>query len=171
MILYIRILLFWCVGVSRTGCGGSTGFWWCLVVFVSVSKILTVDFWHLVISSVRCSSCLWLELVPPVILLACQHSGQSNSLLSPCGQSTLCMQALFLQGRCTEVWSSTLPPGWRWRPKGTLSKKLCCFCGPSALLHKLVSVWPRIQDGSIVFNCLFFSFFSELTIIINDTYK
>jgi hypothetical protein len=37
---------------------------------VSVSKILTFAFHHLVISGVRCPSCLWLELVPPVILLA-----------------------------------------------------------------------------------------------------
>jgi hypothetical protein len=32
--------------------------------------ILTFAFCHLVISAVRCSSCLWLELVPPVILFA-----------------------------------------------------------------------------------------------------
>jgi hypothetical protein len=35
-----------------------------------VSKILTFAFGHLVISGVRCSSCLWLKLVSPVILLA-----------------------------------------------------------------------------------------------------
>jgi hypothetical protein len=37
---------------------------------VSVSKILTFAFRHLVISGVSCYSCLWLELVPLVILLA-----------------------------------------------------------------------------------------------------
>jgi hypothetical protein len=37
---------------------------------VSVSKILTFAFSHLVISGVSCYSCLWLELVPPMILLA-----------------------------------------------------------------------------------------------------
>ena len=36
---------------------------------VSVSKNLTFAFHHLVISGVSCFSCLWLELVPPVILL------------------------------------------------------------------------------------------------------
>ena len=61
---------FWCVEVSRTRCGCSTGFLWCLVVLVSVGKILTFAFHHLVISGVRCSRCLWLELVPSVSLLA-----------------------------------------------------------------------------------------------------
>jgi hypothetical protein len=40
------------------------------VVLVSVSKILTFVFSHLLISGVSCYSCLWLEIVPPVILLA-----------------------------------------------------------------------------------------------------
>jgi hypothetical protein len=43
---------------------------------------------------------------------------------------------------CTEVSTSALPPGWRWRPEGTLSKKLCCFCSLCALLHGLVSERP-----------------------------
>jgi hypothetical protein len=34
----------------------------------------------------------------------------------------------------TDLRGLTLPPDWRWRPEGTLSKKLCCFCGPRALL-------------------------------------
>jgi hypothetical protein len=33
---------------------------------------------------------------------------------------------------CPGVWVSALPPGWGWRPKGTLTKKLCCFYRPSA---------------------------------------
>jgi hypothetical protein len=37
---------------------------------VSVSKILTFAFHHLVISGVSFYSCLWLELVPLMILLA-----------------------------------------------------------------------------------------------------
>jgi hypothetical protein len=40
------------------------------VVLVSVSKILTFTFRHLVMSGVSCYSCLWLEIVPLVILLA-----------------------------------------------------------------------------------------------------
>ena len=63
-------MLFGCFGVSRTGWGGSAGFWWWWVVLVSVSKILMSAFHHLVISGVSCYSCLWLELVPQVIMLA-----------------------------------------------------------------------------------------------------
>ena len=63
-------LAFWYVGVPRTGWGGSAGFWWWWVVLVSVSKILTSAFCHLVNSGVGCYSCLWLELVSQVILLA-----------------------------------------------------------------------------------------------------
>ena len=37
---------------------------------VFVSKILTFAFCHLVISEASCYSCLWLELVPQVTLLA-----------------------------------------------------------------------------------------------------
>jgi hypothetical protein len=55
----------------RTGWGRSAAFWWRWVVLVSVSKILMFAFCHLVISGVSCYSCLWLELVPLVILLAC----------------------------------------------------------------------------------------------------
>ena len=40
------------------------------MVLVSVSKILTFAFHHLVISGASCYSCLWLELVPQVIMLA-----------------------------------------------------------------------------------------------------
>jgi hypothetical protein len=50
--------------------GGSAAFWWWWAVLVFVSKILTFAFHYLVFSGVSCYSCLWLELVPPVILLA-----------------------------------------------------------------------------------------------------
>jgi hypothetical protein len=73
-------LLFRFVGVSWTRCGGSTGFGWCCVVLVSVSKILMFAFSHLVIFGVRCSSCLWLKLVHPVSLLASVRTPQSPVL-------------------------------------------------------------------------------------------
>ena len=98
------VFLFGCVGVSRIRCSGRTWFWWCPVVLVSV-------FHNLVISAVRCSSCLWLELIPLWFFSLCQHSWETNSLLHPSGQNTLCRQALLLQGRCTEVWGSDPPPG------------------------------------------------------------
>jgi hypothetical protein len=47
----------------------------------SVSKILTFSFHHLVISGISCYSCLWLELVPPVVLLA-SVSSPGNPALS-----------------------------------------------------------------------------------------
>ena len=40
------------------------------MVLISVSRILTFAFCHLVISEASCYSCLWLELVPQVTLLA-----------------------------------------------------------------------------------------------------
>ena len=46
---------------------------------VSVSKILTFTFLHLIISGVSCYSCLWLELVL-VILLAFVSSPGSPAL-------------------------------------------------------------------------------------------
>jgi hypothetical protein len=43
----------------------------------------------------------------------CQHSWESNSHLSLNGQSTLCKQALLLQDRYPEVWTSDpLPESW-----------------------------------------------------------
>ena len=33
----MRVLLAWCLGVSRACCGGRTGFWWCQVALVSVA--------------------------------------------------------------------------------------------------------------------------------------
>jgi hypothetical protein len=72
-------LLFGCVVLSRTHCGGHTGFW-CPVVLVFVSNILIFAFHHLVISGVRYSSCLWLELFPSVILLASVSTPWSPNL-------------------------------------------------------------------------------------------
>jgi hypothetical protein len=67
-----------CWGIQD--CGGHTGFWWCRMVLVSVSKILMFAFCHLENSGVRCSSCLWLELVPPVLLLASVSTPGSPTL-------------------------------------------------------------------------------------------
>jgi hypothetical protein len=40
-----------------------------------------------------------------------QQTWETSSLLSFSGQSTLCRQALLLQGRCPDIWCSDLPPG------------------------------------------------------------
>ena len=50
------------------------------MVLVSVSKILMFAFCHLVVSGVRCSSCLWLGLVPPASLLASVSAPGSPTL-------------------------------------------------------------------------------------------
>jgi hypothetical protein len=74
-----------------------------------------------------------------------------NMALSPESQSVSPSWRLTLlwQGECPEVWVSVLSPGWGWRPEGTLSKKLCCFCDPCALHCGLVSEFPGIQDGTL----------------------
>jgi hypothetical protein len=78
------------------------------MVLISVSRILTFAFCHLVFSWASCYSCFWLELVPQVIMLA---SISRPGRLSFSGQSTLCRQALLLQGSCPDIWCFNLPPG------------------------------------------------------------
>lgn len=77
-----------------------------------------------------------------------QQTWLSSSLLSFSGQSTLCRQALLLQGRCTGIWRLDLSPGRREGPKQVLSQKLCSLCSPHSHLHRLVSEGSRNQDGS-----------------------
>jgi hypothetical protein len=58
---------------------------------------------------------------------------QSGALIYFWDQNSPCRPTLLWQGLCPRVWVSTLPPSWGWRPKGTLTKKLCCFYCPYAL--------------------------------------
>jgi hypothetical protein len=182
--------------------------------------------WFLLVRLLSLPFTIWESLVLDVLPVSgwtlscdsvslCQHSWESNSLLTPSAQSTLCRPPLLLQesiqrfvsqlslldedegpkgscprsslasvvqahswadwslrdpgykmvpspvswgqsppwrlalcwwGRCAEVWVSDLPPGWGWRPECTLSKKLCCFYAPQALLCGLVAERPWIQD-------------------------
>ena len=51
-----------------------------LSVLVSVSKLFMFAFRHLVVSAVRCSTCVWLELVLPVILLASVSTSEGQTL-------------------------------------------------------------------------------------------
>ena len=120
---------------------------WVLCWVIMFFSFFMFAFCSLVISGVRCSLAGACSSCDSVGLY--QHSWEFNSVLSPSVQSTLCRQSLLLQGRCTEVWSSALPSGWRWRTKGTLSKKLCCFCSPCALMLGLVFERPGIQDGAL----------------------
>jgi hypothetical protein len=70
-VLYItmRILLFWCDGLSSTCFGVRIRFWWCQVTLVSVVYVLVIASCCLVISSATYPSCLWLEPVSPMILV------------------------------------------------------------------------------------------------------
>ena len=68
MILNLNLVFQVCWGIQDS-------LWWecCYLIMLSglgFCKILPFAFCHLVISGVSCYSCLWLELVLPVILLA-----------------------------------------------------------------------------------------------------
>ena len=63
-------LAFWVCWVVLDWVRWECWVWWRWVVLVSVSKIITFAFHHLVISGVSCYTCLWLVLAPLVILLA-----------------------------------------------------------------------------------------------------
>jgi hypothetical protein len=133
MILY-PILYFRCVGVSRTRCGGSAGFWWCWVALVSVSKIVTFTFRHLVISGIIWYDCLWLVLVPPVILLASVSTPGSPTL------SRVSVVRVLSAGKWAEFWKLDFlaeDVG----PKGTLLQNLCCFCCLCAHLCLSNALW------------------------------
>jgi hypothetical protein len=79
-ILDLNLDLWVCLGIQDSLCGDHSGFWWCWMVLGSVSMILGFAFCHLVISGVRCSSCLWLDLISPVILGASVSTAGSSAL-------------------------------------------------------------------------------------------
>ena len=105
-------MLFQCVGVSRTYCCGRIGSRWCHIALISVGNIPTFAFYHLVISGVSWSCCLWWVLVPPVGLQACLstvsvllgHWKEVRGILtSRAGsQLTLCRAVLPWQDWCTK---------------------------------------------------------------------
>ena len=114
---------------------------------VSVSKILTFAFHYLVFSGVNCYCCLWLVLVPQVILLA--------SISSP-GRLALSLVSVF---RALSAGNSPLavklprylalgPPSW---PKTKAQNRTC----PEADL-----LWPVSEAVSFLFytlNCAEYS--------------
>jgi hypothetical protein len=75
-----------------------------------VSKILMFAFRHLEIFDVNVQAVSGWSLLSCDPFSLCKHSGEFNSLLCSSGQSILCRQALFFQGRCPAVWSSDPPP-------------------------------------------------------------
>jgi hypothetical protein len=92
-VILIRILLFWCDGVSRTCYGGRIGFWCCQVILVSVAYVLMLASCHLIISSATCSCYIWLEPVLSVILVVSELLSVQLSLwscdLGSCGPEIL----------------------------------------------------------------------------------
>jgi hypothetical protein len=116
---------------------------------VSVRKILTFAFRYLVISEVSCYSCLWLELVPLVILLASiSRSGRlALSWVSvvralSAGKLSSCREGVQISG----VWTCLLAEYEG--PKQGLSKNLCSFCIPYSHLLRVVSTGSWNQDVS-----------------------
>jgi hypothetical protein len=141
-----------CPGLGKVGVVDSDDGEWSWFLLVGSYVYLC----HLVISGVSWFSCLWLEIVPLVFLLVfISRPGRLVSPLSLSGQSTLCLQALLLQGRCTDIWHSDLPPGLRLRPKtGPFPEAVLLrpvteavsFCSPYSHLGTLVSAESRNQD-------------------------
>jgi hypothetical protein len=132
-------------------------FWWRWVVLVPLSKILMFAFCHLVISGVSCYSCLRLELVPPVILLAfisrpgrLALSWVSVVRVLSSGKLSSCRESAHISG----VWTCLLAEDEGL--KQGLSQKLCNFCLSQKLcsffslhshLGRLVFEGSRDQDG------------------------
>jgi hypothetical protein len=115
------------------------------MVLVSVSKILTFAFCHLVIPGVNCYSCLWLELVPLVIQLA--------SISRP-GRLALVVRVLSA-GKLSSCWEGGQISGVQTcllaedeGPKQDLSKDMCSFGSSYSHLHRLVLVGSGNQDDS-----------------------
>jgi hypothetical protein len=123
------------------------------VVLVSVSKILIFAFCHLVISGVRCFRCLWVELVPPVILLdsVCTPRSPTLSWVPVVGALSAGKLSSYREGAQRSGTQLCLL-GEDEGPKGTLTKKLCCFCSLCALLCRLISEGCRIQDGVLTWS-------------------
>jgi hypothetical protein len=152
-----KVSTFGCVGVLRSGWGRSAGFWSWRVVLVSFSKILAFAFRHLLISGVSCYSCLWLELVPLVILLAAisrpgrlalpefqwlEHSLQASSPLTGKVHRYLAFRPASWQ----KIRPETGPV-----PEAVLLwpvTEAVSFCSPHSHLCRLVSEGSGNQDGS-----------------------
>jgi hypothetical protein len=119
------------------------------------SCFLLVRFWlafsHMAISRVSCYSCLWLELVSPVILLASISrpgrltvSWVSLVRVLSAGKLSTCREGAEISGlrTCLLAEDEGLKQG--------LSQKPCSFCSLHSHLHSLVvSERSWIRDGSL----------------------
>jgi hypothetical protein len=106
---------------------------------VSVSKTLRFAFIYLVISGVSCYSCLWLELVPPMILLASINK-PGRLALSWVSVVRVCFVGKLSSYResaeISSIWNCLLLEDEG--PKQALSQKLCHFCLSQKLLASVV---------------------------------
>ena len=145
----IWILLLTFVGVSRTFCGGSTGFWWYQVVLLSVGKILAFTFCYLVIS------------VLDVLLV----SGWSLFLLSVCKPVSTLPGGKISPGKSSAQRAAEQP-----HLQGadvvhrTLSQRLCCFYSlwppehthPKESLEKINWCWTFLLSHLVFLSWEFF---------------
>jgi hypothetical protein len=128
------------------------------VVLVSVSKILTFTFRHLVISGVSCYSCLCLEIVPLVILLPSISRPGRPALSSEFQWSVHSLQARSTLTGKVHRYLAFRPPFWpkmkaqnRTFPRSCVA--LACHRAVSFCVHTLTcadyfSAESRNQDGS-----------------------
>ena len=141
---------------SWTGKGGSAGFWWWWVALVSVSKILKFTFRHLVISGVSWFSCLWLEVVPQVILLASISRPGRLDLSSEFQWSEHSLQASSPLTGKVHRYLALGPPSW---PKTKAQNRTCpeaellwpvpeavSFCILHSHLWRILSAGSQNQD-------------------------
>ena len=118
---------------------------------VSVSKILTFAFHHQVVSDVSSYSCLWCELVSPVMPLASVSSPWSSALycisvirVLSVGKLSSCRDGA--QRSSVQSCLLTEDEG----PIQGLSQKMCCLCSLCAHLHRQVSegCGPKMAPSS-----------------------
>jgi hypothetical protein len=77
-----------------------------------------------------------------------KQTWEGNSLLSFSGQSILCRQALFLQGRYPDIWCSNQPPGRSCVPLARGLRIPCgILCGPLRVSGDSAVKVPRCSSG------------------------
>jgi hypothetical protein len=128
------------------------------VVLVSVSKILTFAFSHLVISGVSCYSCLCLEIVPLVILLPSNSRPGILALSSEFHWSEHSLQASSPLTGKVHRYLAFGPPSWpeikaqnRIFPRSLLIwpiTEAVSFCSANSHLCRLLSGESLKKDGS-----------------------
>ena len=128
------------------------------MVLVSVSKILTFTFRHLVISEGSCYSCLWVEIVPLVILVASISRPGRLALSSEFQWSEHSLHASSPLTGKVHSYLAFGPSSWpkmkaqnRTFPRGSVLwpvTEAVSFCSAHSHLCRLLSAESWNQDGS-----------------------